>query len=150
MPASINKLNRMGLIKDGEISETGELLLFACLDNEEEVATEKVSVPSNFDEIWLLFPRDDGYRNFSTSRTIRWNKKETKAQYELALKLYSHKDLVNALKREITYRSSNSTKENLFKYMKGSINWFKDQSYLNFIDEENVSSTNNEFGKTIS
>jgi hypothetical protein len=146
-PASTNKLVRMGLIENDSITTYGSGVVYACLDEKEEVI--KPVVENKFDEIWLKFPRDDSYRHFTTTRPIRWNKKETKIHYSKALETHTHEQLLKALKNEIDYRAANSTQENLFKYMKGSVNWFKDQSYLNFIEDEEIK-LDNEFGKEIS
>jgi len=150
IPASINKLRRMGLIDENEaITNTGEFVLFNCI-SEEQTNTKKVEQEDKFEEIWKTFPRDDSFRHFSATRTIRWNKKETKTHYKAALELYTHEQLLQALKNELAYRTANSTKENLFKYIKSSVNWFKDQAYLNFIDEEPETNLENEFGKEVS
>ena len=155
IPASINKLRRMGLIdENGNITNTGEFILFTCAGEMEAVSTGEKSAAVNtedkFDEIWKTFPRDDAFRHFPATRTIRWNKKETKLYYKAALESYTHEQLLNALKNEIAYRTTNSTKENLFKYIKSSVNWFKDQSYLNFIDDDLETNLENEFGKEVS
>ena len=132
-PASINKLIRLGLL-DAEYNLTsdGETILFYCIEEESAL------VPKNdrFEEIWVLFPRDDGFREFSKTRMIRWNKSEAKKQYEELLSEVSHDELVKALNKELEYRSTHSTKENLFKYMRGPVNWFKERTYLEFVDYE--------------
>lgn len=146
MPVSINKLRRFGVItEDGELSPSGELLLFNCLSDQPSVVIE--SVDSKFEELWALFPRDDGYKNFPKTRMIRWNKKETRAQYEDALTQCSHEVIMNALRNEIAFRQESSA-ENMFKYMKGSANWLRDRVYLNFVDYEQEEE--NQYGKGIS
>ena len=143
-PASIIKLQRLNIL-DSELGITavGETVLFDCLDE------DKVVVPAEdkFDELWLLFPKDDEFKSFPRTRTIRTNKAQAKTEYYNTLaKGYTHEQLVNALKNEVIYRSE-STKENLFKYMRSPINWFKNESYLDFVDINIVKP--DEYGKEI-
>lgn len=148
-PAYINKLQRLGLINpDGNITTAGEVVLFSCIETEPKVEV-KSNKEDSFNEIWLMFPRDDSFRHFPVSRTIRWNKAETKRHYLDALNTHTHQQLVSALQNELKYRTANSTKENLFKYMKGSVNWFKDQAFLNFVDDEETNITD-DYGKEVS
>lgn len=144
-PILLNKLERMGLIEKGKITSMGETILFSVLD-------EEVVIPSEdrFDEIWLLFPKDDGHRVYSKTRPIRWNKQATKKAYQELLKTgeVTHEELMTALTNEIRYRTTNSAKDNLLKYMYGSANWFIKKAYENFL--EDTEEETNEYGKSIS
>lgn len=134
-PSSLAKLKRLNMLDEElNITSTGQAALVNII---QYIPTKVVvEIEDKFEEIWKIFPKDDSFRHFPNSRMIRWNKPETKRLYAEAIQEYSHERLINALKKEIDYRSLNSTKENLFKYMKGSVNWFRDKSYLNFMDEE--------------
>lgn len=137
MPASLIKLKRLGYLDEkDELTLVGENVLFSCIEKEVEPTPISTTKNEKFDEIWMMFPKDDGYRHFEKSRIIRWNKAETKREYEEALKKVKHEDLVRALNNEVAYRKLSSTKENFFKYMKSSVNWFKTEQYNEFIDEQ--------------
>lgn len=117
------------------VSATGEEMVLTTMEPN-EMSPSSQSKESLFEELWLEFPKNDGFRHFAVTRTLRWNKAETKRLYTETLNKYSHKQLLEALKAECKYRASNSTKENLFKYMKSSVNWFKDERYLDYMEEE--------------
>lgn len=114
-----------------------------CIDEERPVK----NVESKFDEIWFLFPKDDAYRHFQSTRPIRYNKIETKKEYEIALGERTHEQLKEALTAELEYRKSSSA-ENKLKYMKSSLNWFKTKAYEEFMNvpEEIIEE---KYGKTI-
>ena len=79
IPASILKLRRMGYIDETDkVTAGGEAVLFSCVQTNFEETKPIANIEDRFDEIWMLFPRDDGYRHFSKTRMIRWNKAETK------------------------------------------------------------------------
>lgn len=135
----------MGLIDEScSLTAIGESVLSGCANTEHATSAP---LEDKFDEIWALFPKDDGFRHFGKTRMIRWNKSESKKAYLEALKTYTHQDLLKALRNEIAFRND-SSKENLFKYMKGSVNWFKHQSFVDFLeDSEEV---RDEHGKGLS
>lgn len=145
-PASIVKLKRLNILADdNNLTGNGESILLDCLD-------EPIDKPSSndidrFDEIWFIFPKDDEYGAFSSTRPIRYNKQETKRQYQVALEEYTHEQLLNALQCELQYRRSSGT-ENKLKYMKSSVNWFKSKEYLEFIDSK-LEAPKEMYGKTI-
>lgn len=136
-PASVLKLKRMKYINDDDsLTNAGEQVLFSCIEKETEATNPPTEKSADFDAIWLMFPKDDGFRHFEKTRMIRWNKAETKKEYDIALTKVTHEELVRALANEIAYRKQSSTKENFFKYMKSSINWFKTEHYNEFLDEQ--------------
>lgn len=144
-PASILKLTRLGILDANEkLTVVGENVLLDCLP----IVKEEPKLEEDlFDEIWLKFPRDDDYRHFGKTRLIRYNKAETKRAYEEALKEFSHAQLLAALEREIRYRQD-SKRENLFKYMKSSLNWFKQKAFMDFMEEEAINQKE-EYGKEV-
>lgn len=95
-----------------------------------------------------MFPRDDAFRQFSKTRTLRSNKVETLRQYKTARQDYSHEQLIVALKNDIAYKSG-STIKNMFTYMKGSVNWLKDKAFLDFLEVEPEVEEPNFHGKNI-
>jgi hypothetical protein len=134
VPAVINKLTRYGFIKNDKPTPQAEQLLIELIDEEPEPVTPKYDEEA-FNKLWLMFPKDDAYRHHSPTRPIRYNKQETRKAYQAALNDVTHEQLVSCLEKELFYRRS-SESENLFKYMKGSLNWFKDKAYENYIDED--------------
>ncbi|WP_333640711.1 hypothetical protein [Mesotoga prima] len=119
---------------DGTLTGVGETVLFDCIA---EIKTEQVNA-DRFDEIWLLFPRDDSFKSFSKTRLIRSNKPKAKEEYFAAIaRGATHEQLIASLQNEINYRSS-SDGENLFKYMRSPVNWFKLDTYLDYEETENV------------
>lgn len=144
-PDLINKMIRLGYLDSNEnITPKGELVVANCLITESELSTQ-----DKFGEIWEIFPRDDGFRNFPKTRMIRYNKAKTQADYINALKEYPHETLLQALKNEISFRQRNTSTENMMKYMKGSHNWFETKAYENFLD--NISEDDvNTYGKELS
>lgn len=147
-PASIKKLQSLNLLQDTGLTPTAQdLVVSATILAGDDVKTDNID-DEKFNEIWLTFPRDDGFQNFEKTRLIRYNKQMTKADYQVALREYTHEELLHALQAEIAFRS-NSTKENMFKYMPASHNWFKRKCYEPFINstiEEKI----HEYGKEIS
>lgn len=133
-PGSILKLKKTGFLDEsGKVSVIGESLL---LDLVTEVPiVPEVATEEQFEEIWSLYPRDDSFRQFPKTRTLRWNKVETLRQYKIARQTYSHEQLMFALKNEISDRNG-STIKNMFTYMKSSVNWFKDQAFLDYMTRE--------------
>ena len=144
-PSSVAKLKKLNILTDDlRLTANGEEILFECI---EEIKPTTSDV-SKFDEIWLTFPKDDSNRQFMSTRVIRYNKPATKAEYEIALKKYTHEQLLAALKNELEYRRGNST-DNRLKYMKSSVNWFKTKAYEEYIDIEDNSNTEEAYGKKI-
>lgn len=143
-PASFLKLKRFNILgEDGNLTVVGENTLFDCMDEEKEA----IPADDKFDEIWLAFPKDDEFKGFPRTRAIRTNKSAAKAEYHKALsKGHTHEGLLRALKEEIAYRST-STKDNLFKFMRSPVNWFKLETYLDYEGEELTE--NLEYGKDI-
>lgn len=145
-PVSLNKLQRLNLIADNVLTPGGEALVIECFGESSE--EEKPKPSSDFDEIWLMFPRYAKFRHWDDNRPIRYNKELTRKKYEEALLDLPHETLVSCLQKELRYRSTFSTKENLFKYMKISYNWFGQQAYREFIDDEEIIEKD-DFGKEI-
>lgn len=143
-PASIVKLTRLGLLKEEKLTPMGEEVVAACV--EAEPVTEVKS--DMFEEIWSAFPRSDEYRHFPRTRAIRCRKQEARRKYEEALKEYSHEELLEMLEREVKYYKQHSTTSNLFKYMKGPVNWFASVTENEFKDEE-VPDSETGYGKEI-
>jgi hypothetical protein len=134
----------MGFLNNGVPTLAAENILLECIDKAPIVEQPK---DESFEVIWKMFPRDDEFRHFSKTRMIRWNKAETNKWYNEARLKYSHEQLQQALERELAYRNT-SVKENLFKYMKGSVNWFKEEAFLNFLEMEDIK-YDNTYGKDI-
>lgn len=146
-PASINKLLRLNMIDSkGQLTNIGENVLMECFA---EDAPPKIEATEDFfSDFWKLFPRDDGWGNFNRTRQLRWNKVETKSEYDLALKNYSHEEIMDALKREIKYRSIPS-RDNMFSFMCNSVNWFKKKAFEAFIDGEDNENVEDSYGKKV-
>lgn len=147
IPASIKKLTNLNLISGDKLTPAGEDLVIAALteEGENKITPDK----DRFDEIWEIYPRHDGFMNFDKTRVLRFNKAQTKQDYQEALQTYTHEQLLNALKAEIQFRS-NPSSENLFKYMPASHNWFRRKCYETFMGAELEHKTDNEYGKEIS
>lgn len=134
-PGSLFKLKKTGFLEEsGKVSVIGESLILSLVSETPSVEQTDFS-EQQFDEIWFLFPKDDAFRQFPKTRTLRWNKLETMRQYKIARQSYSHEQLVFALKNEISDRNG-STIKNMFMYMKSSVNWFKDQAFLDYMTRE--------------
>lgn len=137
-PASVNKLKRLKFLDENSVlTPEGEQFLFECLPIKPTQKPEGKEVDL-FEEFWTTYPKDDAIKNFQASRLLRWNKGETRRLYKEALTTVSHSQLLQALKAEIAYRVKNSNVENKLKYMFGSVNWFKNKGYLEFLGEELV------------
>lgn len=148
VPATINKLVRLGFLKDSStLTPFGEEFILDLMD--EEIVAPDTFDENSFNELWLLFPKDDKYRHFPLTRPIRYNKGETRKAYKEALKEVSHAQLVECLNKEIYYRRQSET-ENLFKYMKGSVNWLKEKAYEMYLNEDHTFYKDDEqFGKDL-
>lgn len=142
------KLRKGGFLdEDNKPTVIAESLLLD-LSNQETIISEDYN-EQQFDEIWFLFPKDDAFRNFPKTRTLRWNKNETLLQYKIARQKYSHEQLLSALKREIEDRNG-STIKNMFMYMKSSVNWFKTEAFLDYMGQEVTEKEQEQFhGKNI-
>lgn len=117
------------------------------MDEEPILLNNEANLAEEFNEFWLVYPKDDAFRHFFRTRPLRWNKQETYTQYKIARQKYSHHQLLGALHAEIQYRADGGN-ENLFKYMKGSVNWLKEEAFLNFLDEEKIEHKN-AYGKDL-
>lgn len=145
-PGSLLKLKKTGFVEEnGLVSVIGESILLSL-----NTVTEPVIEVNEdqFEDFWKEFPRDDSFRTFPKTRVLRFNKIETRRLYNMIRQEYSHEDLMKALKTEISERSKGGVK-NLFTYMKGSINWLKDKSFLDYLNCEVVEEENTFFGKNI-
>lgn len=138
----------MKVLADNEdITATGESVLFDCLDEDKTIAPDPKA--DNFDEIWFLFPKDDEFKGFSKTRNIRVNKQQAKEEYYNCLsKGYTHEYMVRCLKNELASRGQ-STKENLFKYMRSPVNWFKQETFLDYDYDVETEERKYEFGKKV-
>lgn len=131
------------LNEDGSVSGVGETVLFECVEKPQETTTKD----KRFEEIWSMFPRDDEFRGFPKTRMIRTNKSQAKTEYLHCLERgATSEQLITALTNEINYRSS-SQKENLFTYMRSPVNWFRNDTYQDYLEIENSSSE--DYGKQI-
>lgn len=106
------------------------------------------NIDKEFEEFWLLFPKDDEFRHWGRTRPLRWNKKETKEQYRVARIVNSHELIMRALRNEIKAHSA-STGENGFKYMKSSINWLAKEAFLDYDYAEAEETKPHEYGKEV-
>lgn len=134
----------MGLIEThGKLSVVGENLVGELL-----VATPVAAVKSSddFEEFWKLYPATDEFRHFPKTRQLRWNKQLTRTEYELALAKASHEEIMAGLRGEIAFRQDSQT-ENLFKYMKSSVNWLRSEYWNEHTEAEEKGSLH---GKEIS
>lgn len=122
----------MGLLENNQVTVVGENLIAELHEPQEiELQVEQ----GDFEEFWKTYPRDDAFRHFGKTRTLRWNKQESKKEYQACLRRTSHENIMKALRNEIAYRET-SERENLFKYMKSSINWLKTDHWYEFLDED--------------
>ena len=146
-PGSLLKLERLHYYENKTVTPTGESILFDCIGKLPSIEVPKPT-GDRFDEIWLMFPRDDQYRHFDKTRPIRYNKIVTRKAYQdLINNGVTHEDLVKGLENELIYRKDSST-VNLLKYMKASANWFETQQYLEFMNTED--SAKDQYGKALS
>lgn len=132
-PAKINRLKNLGLLESEEkVTYQGEVLIFDILPKNEPTnpPSEKIE---KFEELWKLFPTNDGWGRFPSTRTIRTQKVLTKNFYIEALQDMPHEKLMEALAKEVEFRKTSSS-ENKLKYMKSSYNWLKEKCYLDMID----------------
>lgn len=144
-PAAVNRLVRMGLLKDPKtITPEGEEVLAAC--SEQEVVT--VEKTDKFEEFWSLYPKSDGFDRWPATRILRYSKPKTKEAYHNTIASgITHERLMKALKREIGFRSRPSS-SNEFKYMNNSVNYLKTQAYMNYDEDDEIEETL-EHGKEI-
>lgn len=148
-PASINKMTKFGILDSkGNVTNAGESIIMLVIDIPEVEESSEDNVIA-FEEFWKLYPRDDAYNVFSKSRQLRWNKTETRKAFLELCKEYTSTDIIKSLQNEINFRKSPS-KENLFKYMYNSVNWFKKNGYENFLGDDEDGETLNEYGKEVS
>lgn len=148
-PASINKLKRMGLLEnESSISVVGENIVIECLGERPEPTKhpELQEIQNDlFEEFWKTYPSTDEFRHFPRTRQLRWNKQATKAEYIAALnRAKSAYDILRGLQAEIAFRNASQT-ENMFKYMKSSVNWLKHNGW----EEYDVTETTNQHGKDL-
>ncbi len=146
--ASLSKMERMKILdKKGKLTPGGESIILLLVDEPER--RENKSLDEEFELFWKLYPRDDSTSKYSKTRQLRWNKGGTKKEFFTLCENYGVEAVINALKKEIAFRTSPS-EENLLKYMCNSVNWFKKEAYATFIDDEEDEITTNEYGKEIS
>lgn len=141
-PTKLNQLKNRGILLDEfKLTDQGERILLSIIE-ERSILPNQNTTPahSNFEEIWMLFPKDDSWGRFQSTRLIRTGKPQAKLEYLNALQSITHEELVKALKNEIAFRK-NAIGENKLKYMKKAANWFKDQSYMDFLDTEEEDET---------
>ena len=144
-PASINKLVRMGLLENENTVTAIAENLIAELDDGHKLHSN--TTENDFETFWKLYPKDDSFRGLPGSRILRYNKHQTRIAYANALRRGAKPaGILAALKAEINYRVSNES-ENLFKYMKSSVNWLNESKWEDFADETPISQENINFGK---
>jgi len=131
-PASIFKLERLGFLKNGILTSSGESLL-ADIPRPTPSAQSK----DRFEEFWLAFPRDDEHHTFPKTRAIRINKALTRLEFNNVIEANkaTQEQLIDSVTKEVAYRKSFRT-ENYLRYMKSPPNWLRDSIYL---DTENFS-----------
>lgn len=98
-----------------------------------EIVPEMEQSPIHrFEEFWELYPLNDEVYNFVKSRTLRVNKSGTKKEYMKQSKLHGEDFIIDCLQAEIEDRMENSLKKNAFTYMKSSLNYLKEQAFLQY------------------
>lgn len=136
-PTKLTQLKNRGILLDEfKLTDQGERVLLSIIEERSILPNQnKTPTNSNFEEIWMLFPKDDSWGRFQSTRLIRTGKPQAKQEYLNALQSITHEELIQALKNEVSFRK-NAIGENKLKYMKKAANWFKDQSYMDFLDED--------------
>jgi hypothetical protein len=173
-PAYLIKLIKEGYITSGNIitlkgkallNEVGlinEVQVFNSMNSDEFNTSKAKTVKKyeieinehpDFKEFWELYPINDGRHGHLVSRVLRWNKNATRELFKEALeKGYNSKDIVKALRNEITYRDAiTNSDSNAYKFMHSSVNYFKNENYVKFIDYDTNSTKidRDEFGKDV-
>lgn len=173
-PAYLIKLIKEGYItSNNTITSRGlELLSDVGLINEVQLHNSKNSVEliasktkavkryeieinehPDFKEFWELYPINDGRHGHLVSRVLRWNKNATRELFKEAIENgYDSKDIVKALRNEITYRDAiTNSDSNAYKFMHSSVNYFKNENFVKFIDYDTNSTKvdRDEFGKDV-
>lgn len=132
------------LNEDGSVSGVGETVLFECIAKQPNNLNNN---ENRFEEIWLLFPRDDEFRGFPKTRLIRTNKVRAKEEYYHCIaRGATDEQLITALNNEIRQRSD-SQSENLFTFMRSPINWFRNDTYMDYLEVD--AEERKEYGKQI-
>jgi len=134
---SYNKLCSKGyLTKARLISKEGTEVLADILFEENNQV--QLSIDEGFNEFWKMYPKDDGFRHWATTRPLKWNERKAKGIYISILRegKYSADYINRALEKEIALRTKNSIKENQFKWMKGAINWLSERMFENILDDK--------------
>jgi hypothetical protein len=124
LSVNVPKLVRLGYL-DKDLCFTD-----ACLELVPEHSTMQVEM---FEEFWETYPLNDAFFNHPKTRTLRMNKAYTKKEYVKQSKIYGEDFIMDALRREIEDRMENSSgKKNSFTFMKSSLNYLKEQAFMQY------------------
>lgn len=142
-------LVRKEFILGGQLTQKGSLLLKKTGNLEgikEVLETHHKSKESRFDEWWSNYPSTDrvmenGNVKFQETRSLRNGKPVCKIKYEKLLEegIYTHEQMIQALKYEVDLRVSQSIKENTNKvsFMTNSKTYLNNNMFESFIGMEN-------------
>lgn len=123
LSVSMAKLVRLGYLdKDFDFTEH-------CL---ELVPNFEALEVKRFEEFWELYPVSDEVYNFRKTRTLRMNKSATHKEYAKQAKIHGEDLIIEALKKEIEDRMENSLAKNSFSFMKSSLNYLKNQAFMEY------------------
>lgn len=158
------------LLRKGYINEQGivlvkgkELLDMVKHTKPRQIEKNIKQTITPFDEWWTTYPGTDTFdyngRVFMGTRSLRAKKEECRLSYNKLLNggLYSHQELLNALKLEIEYKKADSYKtgQNKMAFMKNSLSYLNQQAFEGFVElvrknilpkTENNNKNNTEFG----
>lgn len=123
LSVNMQKLVRLGYLdKDFDFTEH-------CL---ELVPNYQATEVIRFDEFWDLYPVSDEVYNFRKTRTLRVNRSATQKEYARQAKIHGEDLIIECLKKEIEDRMENSLAKNSFSFMKSSLNYLKNQSFMEY------------------
>lgn len=133
----------------GELTGVGETVLLECIEIENKTPPPKdKELWEQFEELWLLFPQDDAYRNFPKTRDIRRDKEKSFEEYVNALERgIKHNDLITALRNEIAMRNKPSI-TNQFTFMRSPVNWLRKDTYKDNMKAPDIEE-DNDYGKQV-
>ncbi len=124
LSVNLPKLVRLGYL-DKDLSFTDMCL--ELVPEHESMQVEK------FEEFWDNYPVSDEFFNFQKTRTLRLNKPYTRKEYVKQSKIYGEDFIIDALRKEVEDRMENSSgKKNSFTFMKSSLNYLKEQAFMQY------------------